>query len=73
MGGRMGGRVDGWRKERKQRKDRGWKAEGLSRECDDCPPPKCILPFNLLMEMRHFSMDVAFLSNPLLSGMQIRL
>lgn len=67
------------KKERKRRKEKGKKTkkgqkvgrqEGINGACRDGSPPKCMLPFKLLMEMRHFPMDVAFLSNLLLSVMQ---
>lgn len=64
---------EGRRKERKQRKKKGQKVGrqvGINGACRDGSPPKCMLPFKLLMEMRHFPMDVAFLSNLLLSVMQ---
>ena len=60
---------EGERKENKERTEVG-RQEGINGACRDGSPPKCMLPFKLLMEMRHFPMDVAFLSNLLLSVMQ---
>ncbi|MGE9641725.1 hypothetical protein ACQP3J_32320, partial [Escherichia coli] len=59
-------RQEGERKENKERTE-GGKKEGMNGKCSDYFPPKCMLPFNLLMEMRHFPMDAAFPSNLLLS------